>query len=422
MLSYTKPSVIVMLLLGFSAGLPFLLVFSTLTAWLSDYGVSKSMIGFFGWVGMIYSIKFFWSPIVDRLKLPLLSRLLGQRRSWILVGQLMIVGGLLVISSINPAVNLASVAMCALIIAFGSSTQDIAIDAYRIEVIEQRYQGAMSAAYVFGYRLALLVAGAGSLLIADNFDWPTAYQAMALCMLVGVITVLMAKRPDNEAEPGALLEQHQHRPALIRFQYWLRGAIVEPFVDFYRRYRHIAVKVLLLVALYRLSDIVMGVMANPFYLDLGFTKSEIATVAKAFGFFMTIAGSFFCGVMVARYGVYKPLVLGAIMVAATNLLFVLLAQTGNDMRLLVLAISADNLSGGIASTAFLAYLAGLTNKSYTATQYALFSSLMTLPGKFFSGFSGVLVDGFGYPMFFFVAAILGIPAIILSMYVLRRAN
>ncbi|WP_354001899.1 AmpG family muropeptide MFS transporter [Sinobacterium norvegicum] len=417
---YSQPSVVIMLLLGFSAGLPFLLVFSTLTAWLSDYQVSKALIGFFGWVGITYSVKFFWSPVVDRIQLPMLGRILGQRRSWILFGQLIVVTALLAMSGADPSSQLTMIAVYAVMVAFGSSTQDIAIDAYRIEILEQRYQGAMAAAYVFGYRLALLVAGAGSLYIADWYSWSVAYQVMAGCMLIGVVTVMIARRPSGEKTPEPLIDRGSSLSKTAQLKNWLDQFVVQPFADFFRRYGRFAVTILLFIGIYRLSDIAMGVMANPFYLDLGFSKSEIASVAKLFGFVMTIAGAGFCGVLVAKYGVHKPLLLGAVLVASTNLIFCLLAETGYNLNLLIIAISADNLSAGIASTAFLAYLAGLTNTSYTATQYALFSSLMTLPGKFFSGFSGVLVDAYGYTEFFLIAAALGLPAIILSAYLLKR--
>lgn len=431
LLVYSQRPVIGMVFLGFSAGLPFLLVFSTLTAWLTDAGISRSAIGFFAWVGITYSVKVFWAPVVDRLQLPFIGQRLGQRRSWILVGQVGVALGLLAMSGVDPVVELSAVAACALLVAFSSSTQDVAIDAYRIEAAQVEYQGAMSAAYIFGYRVALLVAGAGALYIADGYSWSVSYIAMSGCMLVGVVAILCLPEPERTTDRFSdqlesemvvgLLGPRFNLQSRGRLQQWFLVAVVCPFVEFFKRNGLFAWIILLLISVFRLSDIAMGVMANPFYLDLGFSKSEIASVAKVFGFFMTIAGSAVCGVLVVKWGILKPLLLGATLVAATNLLFALLASVGTaDLTWLALVISADNLSAGIASTAFVAYLSSLTNHSYTATQYALFSSLMTLPGKFISGFSGVVVDTAGYSFFFIVSAGLGLPAMLLVTYLLVR--
>ena len=410
---YRQRPVMGMVLLGFSAGLPYLLVFSTLTAWLTESGVSRSAIGFFAWVGMTYSIKVLWAPVIDRLSIPLFTHSLGQLRGWMLVGQLGIAIGLLLMTGINPAKDLMWMAVLSVWIAFFSSTQDIAIDAFRIESAIDDYQGAMSAAYILGYRLALLAAGAGALLLAEQYSWVASYQVMASLMLVGVFAVLWLPEP---------APHHKDKSTAARgIQQWFLTAVVAPFVEFFKRNGRFALVLLLFISVFRLSDIAMGIMANPFYLDMGFSKSEIASVAKFFGFFMTIAGSAFCGLLVVKWGLYQPMLLGAVLVATTNLLFALLASIGQaDVLWLTLVISADNLSGGIATTAFIAYLSSLTNRSYTATQYALFSSLMTLPGKFISGFSGVVVDGFGYSNFFIVAAAMGLPAIILVWVIMRR--
>lgn len=431
---YRRKPVLVMMLLGFGAGLPFLLVFSTLTAWLRDVGVERTAIGFFAWIGITYSIKVFWAPVVDRLRLPLLTALLGQRRSWILAGQLGIAAGLMLMSTLNPLDSLAVIAFAAFIVAFSSSTQDVALDAFRIESAEETLQGAMSAAYIFGYRVALLAAGAGALYIAEWSNWPLAYVSMAALMGVAVLALLWADEPahqskaQRDADELVMVDTIMGRPMNMaqraRWQRWLIGAVVCPFLEFFQRNGRFALLMLVFIALFRLSDITMGIMANPFYLDLGYSKSDIASIAKVFGFFMTIFGSALCGVLVVRYGMMKPLLAGAVLVASTNLLFAWLAFTGQQatpsLSWLALVISADNLSGGIASTAFVAYLSSLANKHYTATQYALFSSLMTLPGKFISGFSGWVVDGFGYTEFFIVAAMLGVPAIILVMVLMRH--
>ncbi len=428
-LVYLKPQVVTMLFLGFAAGLPLLLVFSTLSAWLRDMEVSRSAIGFFGWVGITYSVKVFWAPIVDRLKIPFLTRTLGQRRSWMLVGQLGVIAGLIGMIGSDPTTQLVSLALFAIMVAFASSTQDIAIDAYRIESAVTRYQGAMSASYIFGYRTAMLVAGAGALYIADASSWEWAYIAMAAFMGVGIITVLVIREPRHDRDEVTqdieqhLIDQVLHNQPVSRGQRlaaWFTSAVVAPFVEFFQRNGRFALLILLFIGLYRLSDITMGIMANPFYLDLGFSKSDIASIGKVFGFFMTIAGSFLGGLFVVRYGVFKPLIAGAVMVALTNVLFAQLASVGPDLSWLAVVISADNLSGGFANAAFIAYLSGMTNRAYTATQYALFSSLMTLPGKFFSGFSGVIVDAYDYHSFFLYAACMGIPAILLAITVMRH--
>ncbi len=413
-LVYRHPRVVAIFFLGFAAGLPLLLVFSTLTAWLRDVGVAHASIGFFGWIGITYSIKVFWAPIVDRLSLPQLTASLGQRRSWMLLSQAGVAAGFVLMSSFDPNSQLVLIALAAVWVAFSSATQDISIDAYRIEAAIPEYQGAMSASYIFGYRVALLVAGAGAFFIADKWSWEIAYQAMSAFMLVGVITVLCVDEPfQKEVEENHSLGQ----PLSLRFLNWFEKAVVGPFVDFFQRNGHFALLILAFIAVYRLSDITMGIMANPFYLDLGFSKTQIATIGKVYGFFMTMAGAFLGGLMVVRYGIFRPLIAGAILVAATNVLFAVLSLIGADINWLAVTISADNLSGGFASSAFIAYLSSLTNRAYTATQYALFSSLMTLPGKFISGFSGVLVESAGYFYFFMAAALIGVPAIILSCVV-----
>lgn len=427
--AYTSPRVIAMFFLGVAAGLPLLLVFSTLSAWLRDMEVSRSAIGFFGWVGVTYSIKVFWAPVVDRLGLGVLTRVLGQRRGWMLFGQFGIVVGLVGMSLTNPQSQLFWVAVFAVMVAFFSSTQDIAIDAFRIESAKTELQGAMSATYIFGYRVAMLIAGAGALYIAEFYSWSMAYWAMAALMGVGVVTVLLVPEPQKIVpEDADELEYRLHKSLHLeenggrtgRLLRWFLDAVVGPFVEFFQRNGRFAILILLFIALFRLSDIVMGIMANPFYLDIGFSKSEIASIGKVFGFFMTIAGSFVGGLLVVRYGVFGPLLLGAVMVASTNLLFAQLALEGPDISWLAVVISADNLSGGLSNAAFIAYLSGLTNRAYTATQYALFSSLMTLPGKFMSGFSGVIVDASGYFEFFLYAAIMGLPAIALAWIVMRH--
>jgi MFS transporter, PAT family, beta-lactamase induction signal transducer AmpG len=422
-----------LLFLGFSAGLPFLLVFSTLNARLADVGVETATIGFFSWLGITYSIKVFWAPVVDRLKLPLLDRLLGKRRSWILLAQAGIATGLYLMAHVDATVAPEMMAFCGLLVAFSSATQDVAIDAYRIEIAEERLQAALAATYIFGYRLALLVAGAGALYLAEFWSWQVSYEVMALLVGVGMATVLIVREPgvNHFAAAQDIAEKIEHEaskrthlnPRLARFVGWFYAAIAGPFLDFFRRYKELAILILVMVAVYRISDIAMGVMANPFYLDfMGFSKTQVADVTKIFGFFMTIAGSLVGGVLVVRYGVRRILLAGAIMTAATNLLFVVLAQYPPNIATLALVVSADNLSGGIANVALIAWLSSMTSAAFTATQYALFSSLMTLPGKFIGGFSGIVVAGFGYAEFFLVAGIMGVPAILLAIYMMRKGE
>lgn len=432
MLVYRHPRVVTMLFLGFSAGLPYLLIFSTLTAWLRDYGISRTAIGFFSWVGITYSIKVLWAPVVDRIGLGWVTRYLGQRRGWMLLAQLAIMAGLLGLAVTDPSQSLKPVILFALLVAFGSATQDISVDAFRIEAVDDDCQGAMAASYLLGYRLALLMAGAGALHIAGSWDWSVAYASMAVFMTVGVVTVLTIAEPehtkgrDTEQIETELITRVEQQPGLFaharRAVNWFVTAVVSPFVEFFQRNSSQALWILLLIAIYRLSDITMGIMANPFYLDLGFDKRQIANVTKFFGFFMTILGAGLGGVLVMRYGLKKPLLLGAVLVASTNLLFAWQATLGADMKGLILVVSADNLSGGIANACFIAYLSSLTNRAYTATQYALFSSLMTLPGKFVAGFSGIVVDTQGYAVFFIGVAIVGIPAIFLCSWLLRQPD
>ena len=410
---YLEPASLRMLLLGFSAGLPLLLVFGTLSFWLREAGIDRSTIGYLSWVGLAYGFKWVWSPLVDRLPIPLLTRWLGRRRSWLLLSQSVIMAALVCMALSDPKLSLAPIVWAALAVAFGSATQDIALDAYRIESAGTERQAALAATYQTGYRLAMIWAGAGVLWIAARAEvantalyqqgaWQTAYLTMAASMLVGMATVLLSPEPVHPVIA----------PARNAAQ-WLRDALVAPFADFITRYRWQAALLLGLIAVYRISDVVMGIMANPFYVDMGYTKDEVAAVTKVYGVIMTLAGAFAGGALAMRFGVMRILMLGAVLSASSNLLFAWLAGHGHDVRALVLVVSADNLSSGIASAAFIAYLSGLTNVQYSATQYALFSSLMLLLPKFLAGFSGKYVDSFGYDNFFVATALLGVPVLLL---------
>ena len=415
---YLEPASLRMLSLGFSAGLPLLLVFGTLSFWLREAGIDRSTIGHLSWVGLAYGFKWVWSPLVDRMPIPVLTRLMGRRRSWLLVAQSAIVGALLVMASTDPKLALTPVVWCALTLAFASATQDIALDAFRIESAATDKQAALAATYQTGYRLAMIWSGAGALWIAARAEvtpdvvgavvgyqraaWQTAYLVMAASMLPGVLTVLWSPEPAQRAIPAAKNAAE-----------WLRGALVEPFAEFIRRYRWQAALILALIGTYRISDVVMGIMANPFYVDMGFSKDEVAAVTKIYGVIMTLVGAFVGGVMALRMGVLRVMMLGAVLSAGTNLLFAWLASQGHDLHALIMVVSADNLASGIASAGFIAYLSSLTNVNYSATQYALFSSMMLLAPKFVAGFSGEYVDHFGYSNFFTATALLGLPVLLL---------
>ncbi|WP_420827054.1 AmpG family muropeptide MFS transporter [Halorhodospira neutriphila] len=425
---YRHPRVLGMALLGFSAGLPLLLVGGTFTAWLKDLGVELSAIGFLSWVGMAHSIKVLWAPLVDRLPLPLLGRWLGRRRSWMLLAQGVVAVALAGIALTDPTERLWLVALWAVLAAFGSATQDVAVDAYRVEAVGPSRQAAMAATYVFGYRVALLTAGAGALHLAAWGSWTLSYAAMALLMGVGIATSLAVREP--EARPGEATHRLEAEAAArlpggarSGLAAWLVAAVVCPFADFFRRFGlPVAVAILLFVATFRISDIVMGVMANPFYLDLGFTKGEIANVAAAFGLAVTLLGAALGGALVSRLGLARMLIATALLAPLTNLTFSGLAAIGPQMAGLVAAIVADNLTGGMAISVFIAYLSSLTNTAYTATQYALFSSLMTLPGQLLGGFTGLVAEQVGWSAFFALAAAAGLPAIGLAVALLRWAH
>jgi len=481
-----NPHVISMLFLGFSAGIPLLLIFSSLSLWLREAGIERNAVTFFSWAALGYSFKFVWAPLIDRLPVPLLTRWLGRRRAWMLVAQLGIATAILLMGITDPASgpdSLTRMALGAVLLGFSAATQDIVIDAFRIEAAAPRLQALMSSTYIAGYRIGMVVSGAGALYLAALFGstaddysylaWRNTYIAMAATMLVGLITTLSISEPKTNR-----IAEHAYSPtdylrlltvflvtaltfaatfflssglfasikatlgggALMHFliemlhfalavgaaacTVWLLvslGAInrqmaretwVEPIRDFFARYGlKTAFLLLALIGLYRISDIALGVISNVFYQDLGFTKPQIATAVKTFGVFVSIAGGVLGGLLATRHGVMRILMLGAIIVAATNLVFVALAQVGANLPLLYAAVSADNLAGGLASAAFVAFLSSLTNVSFTAVQYAIFSSLMTLVPKLLGGYSGSIVDGIGYTGFFIFTSLIGVPVI-----------
>ena len=494
---FLNPRVVSMLFLGFSAGIPLLLIFSSLSLWLREAGIERNAVTFFSWAALGYSFKFVWAPLIDRLPLPVLTRRLGRRRAWMLTAQISIITAILLMAMVDPSTgpdSLTRMALAAVLLGFSSATQDIVIDAYRIESAEPRFQALMSSTYIAGYRIGMVAAGAGALYLAARFGseagaysyvaWQMTYLIMAGIMLVGVTTTLSIREPEtsraNEihyaatdylrlvlvfaataaafasgffltggiftelktaaggsALSGFLLETLRFVLAvgaavLVGWGLVALGAInrvmaretwVEPALDFFRRYGlNTALLLLALIGLYRISDIVLGVIANVFYQDIGFTKPQIATAVQTFGVFVSIAGGLLGGLLATRYGVLRILMLGAILSAATNLIFVALAEIGNNVLLLYVAVGADNLAAGLASAAFVAFLSSLTNVSFTAVQYAIFSSLMTLLPKLLGGYSGSIVDGIGYPGFFIFTALIGVPVIALVWFAGQRLD
>ena len=420
---FREPQALRLALLGFAAGLPILLVFGSLSFWLGEAGIDRATIGFVSWVGFAYSLKFLWAPIVDSVQLPWLSRRFGRRRGWLLLAQFGVIASLILMALSNPTEALGPLICGALATAFFSATQDIVVDAYRIECAPADRQAALAATYMTGYRLGMIVAGAGALYIASVFDpdeevyhyapWRISYLCMAAVMMVGVLTTLFVPEPDTRRRMVANRDGG--------FFGWFSDAVAAPFTDFFRRHGSTALLVLAVIATYRISDVVLGVIANVFYEERGFSKAQVASVAKVFGVLMTLLGAFLGGALAPRLGVSRLLLLGAVLVSITNLLFAWLAGQEPTTLNLMLVISADNLSGGLATASFVAYLSALTNIQFSATQFALFSSLMTVVPKFFAGWSGWLVDQVGYSSFFVACAALGVPVIVL-LFLLRRVT
>ncbi|WP_137818105.1 AmpG family muropeptide MFS transporter [Pseudomonas sp. 2FG] len=486
--AYASPASLALLLLGFAAGLPYMLVFSTLSVWLREAGVARETIGFASLIGLAYAFKWVWSPLLDQWRLPLLGKL-GRRRSWLVLSQVLVAVGLAGMALCDPQQHLAWLIALAVLVAFASATQDIAIDAYRLEIAEDSRQAALAASYMAGYRIAALLATAGALYFAEWFGstgglykhaaWAGTYLLFALLMLPGLLTSLWMREPPvplrtqlSAARYGfshqmisvlvlivllvsvpalftqlyrtnfesvlfhgrSLLDLLLHDRAFLRALLYLiltalclssmgrRGLapVLTPINDFILRYRWQALLLLGLIATYRLSDTVMGVMANVFYIDQGFSKDQIASVSKLFGLVMTLLGAGLGGLLIVRFGIFPILLIGGAASAATNLLFLLLAGMGPHLQMLVLTISCDNFSAGLATAAFVAYLSSLTNLKFSATQYALLSSIMLLLPRLIGGYSGVMVEKFGYSDFFLITALLGVPTLILIAWQWRR--
>ena len=404
---YSSSESIRMAFLGFSAGLPHPLLFATLTLWLASADVKISEITMFGWVGIIYAIKFLWAPMLDRLKLPGLTNMIGQRRSWMLLTQVIILLGLVYMSFLSPAQDLIFLAYLSILIAFASASQDVAIDAYRIEIAESKFQAVLGASYQLGYRISALTSGAGALYLASFYDWALTYQVMSLFMLVGIVTVILIPESDKPS--------NKHNDSG-----WLQKSLVNPFAEFFKRNGYWSLFLLMFIAIYRVSDLIIGIAANPFYADIGFNLSEIATVTKVFGFTITIFGAFIGGLTVVRFGIGKLLIISSILLTVTNLFFLFLNNAGPSLSALVLTISADNFALGFSGTVFIAFLSSLTSRYYTASQYALFTSVMFLPGITLSGFSGMIIESSGWATLFIYSALLGIPSILCSFLIVKK--
>ena len=409
--TYFKRRLLVIFFLGFSAGLPFLLMFSTLTAWLSQIGIDKTTIGLFVLTGTAFTLKFVWAPIVDSLPLPVLTKLFGQRRGWLLFAQLICLISLIGLGLSNPTKSLNLTIIFAIILAFASATQDIIIDAFRIETLKNNEQGAGAAMYQLGYRIALIVAGAGALILADVIGWMFTYLIMSIFMLIGIITVIFSHEPQK----NKLEKVNQVYSSDIKK--WFKNSIINPFSDFCTRPGWIII--LLFIIFYKYADGIWAAMSNPFYLEIGFTLTEIGVVSKSYGVVMTIIGSILGGLIVAYYGILYSVLLGAIIMALTNLLYAMLAAIGPSISALVVVISIENIANGIGGTAFIAYLSSLCNLSYTATQYALLTSFMNLARTFLAAGGGWLADKVDWVTFFIITTFAGLPAVILIIYLIK---
>lgn len=391
--------------LGFTSGLPYMLIFSTLSIWLRDAGIDLTIIGFFAWISLTYSLKFLWSPLVDRYSIPFLNYF-GSRKSWIILMQIFIIIFLICLSNADPVIDIKYLATFAILIALAGSFQDIAIDAFRIELAGIEEQGNLAAYYQFGYRGAILTATSFALIYAENYSWGNAYFLMAALMLIGLIALLITPEgKNNEKRELTFLEN-----------------FYEPVKDFIKRFNLFAASILLLiVATYRLTDIVMGPMANPFYIDMGFSLTEIGSIVKIVALIASIIGLFLGGILIKKAGLYRSLLFGAFAVMISNVLFSIVAISEPNLNLLSVIVFTDSFSAGIVGTVNIAFLTSLVSKQFTATQYALLTSFMMLPGKVFSGFSGILADYFqsisgadyGWMLFFIFTSMLAIPAIIL---------
>jgi len=402
------------LLMGVASGLPLLLTLSTLSYWLSKVGVDKTTIGLFALVGIPYSFKFVWAPLIDHVRLPILGRLLGRRRSWLVFIQAFLAAAIFFMGMTDPMVAPLSVAAAAVAVAFFSASQDIVIDAYRIEILRDEEQGAGAATTQAGYRIGLVIAGAAAIALSDYVDWPTVFAVLAAVMVAGMVATVLAPEPPEPPSVAPAVQSGFQADAVLA---WIKRAGIDPFIDFMHHRGWLII--LAFVLLYKFGDAIGGVMANPFYVELGFSGVEIASITKLLGVLATVAGTLAGGILVARLGFFKALVIGGILQAVTNLLFALLAVSGKDLAMLTVAIGADNFTGGLGSAAFVAYLSSLCSRAFTATQYALLTSLMAVGRTMLSSGGGWLADHMDWASFFVLTTFLAVPGLLLLLWLSR---
>ncbi len=425
---YADRRVLSLLFFGFASGLPLALTFGTLSVWLREVGVNKTTIGLFALMGTPYSVKFLWAPLVDRMPVPYLTRCLGRRRGWTIITQLVLMATITGLGATNPVAQPGLTAVLALLVAFWSATQDIVIDAYRVEILEERQYGAGAATIVLGYRIGMLVSGAGALYLATYIGWFAAYGVMAALMIVGVVTVLINPEPrvlksresvEQEKRIVAYLAARPHlQGKKAQVLAWIYGAVISPFADFMGRRGWMVI--LLFILLYKFGDALAGVMSGPFYIELGFSKIQIGSISKAFGLGATIIGGVIGGIVVDRWGILKSLFVCGILQMFSNLMFAVLAMVGNDPRMLALTIAVENLSGGMGTAAFVAYLSSLCNVAYTATQYALLTSFMAFGRTLLSSSGGVLADHMDWISFFVLTTVAALPGLLLLVGMIRH--
>ena len=413
LLGFFKPKLLIILALGFCSGLPFGMLIDPLSYWLREADISRSTIGLLSWITLMFTFKALWSPFVDRIKLPFLS-LLGQRKSWLVLSQSLVVISIFGMSFSDPTNSLMVLVAFALSVSFFAATQDICIDAMRVELVLDHEQGEAASMYQGGWRIAFLVSQVFTFFIASYYDWSAAYFSIGILMgmlvLFSIFVIPEPKRPDSDL-PG--IESNPLKS--------FKNLYLSPLKDLFERYfDNNILLVFLLIIFYRFSDIVLGPMAMPFYVDTGFSKEEVAIVTNAFGIAMTMAGVFVGGLLIYRYNLMSVVFLGALLVMLTNVAFAWLDTIGHNVSALTVTITLDNFSQGVASTALIALLSGLTNRSFTATQYAALFLLATFPATIIKGFSGFFVDSFGYFNFFLYAAALGIPAAVISYVLLKK--
>lgn len=423
---YADRRVLIILFLGFSSGLPLLLVFSTLSIWLKIEGVSLTAIGLFSLVRTPYTFKFLWAPVIDRLPVPVLTGLLGRRRSWALVAQVALMASIFAMASTSPAENPGLTALFALLVAFTSASQDIVIDAYRVEILDDDEQGAGAGAIVLGYRAGMLSAGAGALWLAALFTWNQVYVIMGALVAVGMVTIIFAREPDTgpslaaaEAEEARMAGHLSSgmAPWLARMLAWFYEGVVAPFRDFMGHTGWAAV--LAFIALYKLGESYLGVMAGPFYIAMGFTTVEIANVTKAFGLGAIIVGGLVGGILVNRIGIMRSLMICGVLQIVGTLMFVVQAKAGHNVPVLVATITAENVTSGMATSAFVAYLSSLCHQAYTATQYALLSSLTAFTRDVVSASAGWVAEQVVWAEFFLFSAALAVPGLLVLAWLMK---